>query len=36
MNTDLSVNEGDLIDREGEGNESQEPWWKKKKKEIGR
>jgi len=33
---DMSVNEGDLIEREGEEVENAEPWWRKKKKEIGR
>ncbi|KAK7582611.1 hypothetical protein V9T40_014056 [Parthenolecanium corni] len=34
--TNLSVNEGDLIEREGEEAETHEPWWRRKKKEIGR
>lgn len=33
---DLSVNEGDFIEREGEENDVHEPWWKKKKKNICR
>lgn len=30
------MNEGDIMEREGEENETVEPWWKKKKKDIGR
>ncbi|XP_065218942.1 muscle calcium channel subunit alpha-1 isoform X4 [Planococcus citri] len=33
---DLSKNEADLLEIEGEDNELVDPWWKKKKKEIGR